>query len=112
MLLLDELTDFITGITTHIQVQSSPSGATEAKTDALVALGDASFEIAGAVSSFAVKSDNLTLAGRVSFSRSAVTAGSGNAIVVRSQDIIDAATENLASLADHGVTQAKVNALK
>ena len=54
----------------------------------------------------------LPWAGRVRFSRSAVTEASANAVVARSQDIIDAATEHLASLASHGVTQAKLTALK
>ena len=108
----EELTDLITGISTNVKVQSAPSGATEAKQEARIELGDAAFEIAGGVLSFAEKSGNLTLIGRVNVSRSAVTAGGGNAIVARCQDIIDAATENLASLGDHGVTAAKVNALK
>ena len=55
---------------------------------------------------------DLTLAGQVRFSRSGVAAGSSNAIVARSQDVIDVATENLASLANHGVTQAKINTAK
>ena len=109
---LEEAFEELTGINTNVKVQSSPSGATEAKREARAELGDAAFEIAGAVLSFAEKSGNLTLIGRVNFSRSAVTAGSGNAVVARCQDIIDAATENLASLGDHGVTAAKVNALK
>jgi hypothetical protein len=108
----EELTDLITGITTNVKVQSSPSGAAEAKQAALVELGDAAFEIAGGVLSFAEKGGNLTLVGRMNFSRTAVTAGSGNAVVARTQDIIDAATENLASLGDYVVTAAKVNALK
>ena len=80
----EELTGLITGLNTNVKVQSSPSGTTEAKREALAELGDAAFEIAGG----------------------------GNAIVARCQDIIDAATEHLASLGDHGVTAAKVNALK
>ena len=102
----EELTDLITGISTNVKVQSAPSGATEAKQEARIELGDAAFEIAGGVLSFAEKSGNLTLIGRVNVSRSAVTAGGGNAIVARCHDIIDAATENLASLGDHGVTAA------
>ncbi len=46
------------------------------------------------------------------FSCSGVVAGSSNAIVARCQDVIDAATEHLASLAEHGVTQAKLTAAK
>ena len=61
---------------------------------------------------FADKSGDLTLAARVRFSRSAVSAGSSNAVVARVQDIIDAATENLDSLGDRGVTNEKLKALK
>ena len=108
----DALTELIMDINTQAQVQSSASGATEAKASALVSLGDAVYEIAGGVLSFAEASGNFTLAGRVRFSRSGVTDGSSNAIVARCQDIIDAATANLASLANHGVTQAKLNTAK
>ena len=106
------MTEIITSINTNVEVQSSPSGATDAKRAVLVELGDAAFEIAGGVLSFAEKSGNRTLAGRVKLSRGAVSAGSGNAISARSQGIIGAATEYLSSLADHGITAAKLDALK
>jgi len=108
----DALAEFITNINTQAQVQSSASGAAEAKSSALESLGDVVYEIAGGVLSFAEAGGNFTLAGRVRFSRSGVTGGSSNAIVARCQDIIDAATANLASLAEHGVTQAKLTAAK
>jgi hypothetical protein len=108
----EELTDIIMGISTNVQVQSSPSGATDAKHAALVELGDAAFEVAGGVLSFAEKSGNRTLAGRVRFAHSAITGGKGNLVVARGQGIVDAAAENLPSLGDHGVTQAKLTALK
>jgi hypothetical protein len=107
-----ELTDTITAININVKVQSTPSGAAKAKKDSLTAVGDLAYEIAGGVHSFAEKSADAVLAARVGFSRSAVTAGAANDIVARIQWIIDAATENLESLADHGVTQAKVNSLK
>jgi hypothetical protein len=87
-------------------------GAADAKADALVQLGDLAYEVAGGVLSFAEKSGDLTLAGRVRFARSAITAGKGNLVVARCQGIVDAAAENLGSLGDHGVTQAKLTALK
>ncbi len=108
----DELAESITGISTQVQVQSSATGAAEAKSQALEVLGDVVYEIAGGVLSFAETGGDFTLAGRVRFSRSGVVAGSSNAIVARSQDVIDAATENLASLATHGVTQAKLTSAK
>lgn len=110
----DELADLVTAINTNVKVQTSPSGAAEAKQQALAAAGDLAFEIAGAVLSFAETSSppDLTLAARVRWSRSAITSGSGNAIVARIQDVIDVATENLEPLGKHGVTQAKLNTLK
>ncbi len=109
---LESLTDFITDINLNVKIQSSPSGTAEAKASALTALGDAAFGVAGAVLSFAEKTGDLTLAGRVKYSRSEVTAGSSNAVVARCQHIIDAATENVSSLGDYGVTAAKLTALK
>lgn len=108
----EELTDFIMAVNANAKVQSSPSGAAEAKKDALIAVGDLAFEVAGGVLSFAEKSEDPALAAKVSYSRSAVTGGSANAVSNRIQGIIDVAAENVASLADHGVTQAKLNSLK
>lgn len=108
----EELTDLILAVNANAQVQSSPSGAAGAKKGALTAVGDLAFEVAGGVLSFAEKSEDPALAAKVSFSRSGVTAGSANAISNRIQGIIDVAVEHVASLADHGVTQAKINSLK
>jgi len=107
-----ELTDFIVGINTNLQVQMAPSGAARAKRDAKLALGDAAFEIAGGVLALADATNDATLAARVKFSRTKVTSGSGNAVVARCQDILDAVTDNLKSLGGQGVTQAKLTALK
>lgn len=108
----DELAEFITNINANVQVQTSLSGAAEAKAEALTSLGDLTYEVAGGVLSFADAEGDLALAGRVRLSRTAVTDGSANAVVARCQDVIDAATEHLASLANHGVTQAKLTTLK
>jgi hypothetical protein len=95
-----------------LELQSAPSGAAEAKQDALNTLGDLAYEVAGAVLSFAQKSGDLSLAARVRFSRSAICAGSGNALTARIQGVIDAATETLESLGKYGVTQSKLNTFK
>ena len=108
----EELTNLIVGINTNLKVQLAPSGAAKAKSDALTDLGDCAFEIAGGVLAFADVTRNANLAARVQFSRSAVTSGSANAVVARCQDIVDAAVENLKSLGGHGVTPAKLTALK
>jgi hypothetical protein len=109
---IDAFMDFIEEINLNVKIQASPSGAAEVKRDALKALGDLAYEAAGAVLALADKSADPALAARVRFSRSAVTAGSGNAVVARVQDIIDATTENLDSLGDRGVTTEKLKALK
>lgn len=109
---IDAFMDFIEEISLNVKIQASPSGAAEAKRDALKALGDLAYEAAGAVLALADKSSDPALAARVRFSRSAVTAGSSNAVVARVQDIIDATTENLDSLGDRGVTTEKLKALK
>ena len=109
---LNDLVNLILTIHLNVKIQASPSGAAQAKKDALLALGDAVFEVAGAVLSFAEKAGNATLAARVNYSRSAITAGDTHAVVARGQDIIDAATENLASLSEHGVTAEKLDAFK
>ncbi|MCI0541659.1 MAG: hypothetical protein L0Z50_41195 [Verrucomicrobiales bacterium] len=108
----EELTELITSLNTNLKIQSSPSGAAQAKQEVLAEAGDLAYEIAGGVLSFAEKSGDLALAARVRFSRSGVIAGSGNAISARLQLIIDVATETVESLADHGVTPAKISALK
>ena len=94
------------------QTQASLSGAANEKAGALEALADAAFTIAGAVRSYAVDSDDQTLAGRVDFSRTDITRGRDNAVVARCKDIHAAATENLAALADFGVTADKLAKLK
>jgi hypothetical protein len=55
------LAELITSIHTNVQVQSSTASETDAKQAAFVELGDAAFEVAGGVLSFAEKSGNRTL---------------------------------------------------
>jgi len=105
---IDELGEVVIEINLNVKIQGSPSGAAEAKRDALKELGDLAYEVAGGVYAQADKGKDFNLAARVKFSRSGVTAGSANALVARCQDIIDAATEDLESLGDHGVTVEKL----
>jgi len=109
---IDELGEVVIEINLNVKIQGSPSGAAEAKRDALKELGDLAYEVAGGVYAQADKGKDFNLAARVKFSRSGVTAGSANALVARCQDIIDAATEDLESLGDHGVTVEKLKVLK
>ena len=109
---IDALADLILEINLNVKIQAEPSGAAQAKRDALLELGDAAFEVAGAVYSFASQSRDADLAAKVNFSRTAVTAGKENIVVARCQTVLDCATTNLDSLDDHGLTQAKLTALK
>ena len=109
---IDELAELITEINLNVKIKGSPSGAAEAKQAALKELGDLAYEVAGGVFALADKGQDFVLAARVKFSRSSVTAGSANAVVARCQDIVDAVTENLDALSDHGVTAEKLKALK
>lgn len=109
---IDALIDLILEINLNVKIQTEPSGAAKAKREALVELGDAAFEVAGAVFAFASKGREADLAAKVDFARTAVTAGSENAIVARCQTILECATAHLDSLDEHGLTQAKVTALK
>ena len=72
---IDALADLILEINLNVKIQAEPSGAAQAKRDALLELGDAAFEVAGAVYAFASQSRDADLAAKVNFSRTAVTAG-------------------------------------
>lgn len=91
--------------------QQARSGVSLEKAAALQALGDAGFEIASAVHACAVASGNTELAGKVDYSRTELARGADKTIINRAQEIEEAAKAVLASLADYGVTQAKLNAL-
>ncbi len=45
----DELAELVTEINLNVKIQGSPSGAAEAKSDALQELGDLAYEVAGGV---------------------------------------------------------------
>jgi len=109
---VDLLADLILEINLNVKIQTEPSGAAQAKREALAELGDSAFEVAGSVFALASQTRDADLAAKVNFSRTAVTAGKENVIVARCQTILDCATANVESLDEHGVTQAKLNALK
>ena len=77
---------------------------------ALKALGDAAFEIASAVHASAVAGGNTELAAKLDYARTELTRDADKTILNRAEEIHEAATTVLASLADYGVTQAKLNA--
>lgn len=109
------VTDFqaiIPEINSTLQIQSSQSGVTAEKALALEQMGNAAFEIAGAVASFGLDTEDVALEKRVDFSRSAITDGRENDVLARCNDILAAAQANVDSLADYGITQAKLTAFK
>jgi hypothetical protein len=107
-----EFTALIAEIQVLAQAQASREGATNEKGYALAALGDAAFEMAAAVHAYTVVTQNFALEGRVDFSRSTIVYGREASVLARVRDIHAAAAEQLANLADYGVTQAKLTALK
>lgn len=109
---VEELEEHIATLQSLAQAQSSQNGAAAEKAQAFQVLVDAAFETAAATRACAVASSNRELARRVDFSRSDVGKGRDTEVVARCQDILAAATENLASLADYGITQAKLTNLK
>jgi hypothetical protein len=108
----EELDEHISSIQSLAQTQTSQNGAAAEKAQTFQALVGAAYEVAAATRACAVASSNQELARRVDFSRSNVGRGRDTAVVARCQDILAAATENVGSLGDYGVNQAKLNGLK
>jgi hypothetical protein len=100
------------GLAQELQAQASREGASNEKAYALAAVSDAAFEISAAVHAYAVTTQDYALEGRVDFSRSTIRYGREASVLARVRDIHAAATAELANLADYGVTQAKLTALK
>lgn len=106
-----EFTAIIPNIHTLAQTQASREGFANEKAYALEALGDAAFEVAAAVHAYAVTTQEFALEGRVDFSRTSIVMGREASILARARDIHAVATEELANLADYGVTTARLTDL-
>jgi hypothetical protein len=106
-----ELGELLDEIEAQSRKQEALSGVTQEKAAALQALGDAAFEVAGAVHACAVASGNVELAGKVKFSRAEFSRGADKTIINRTEAIHEIATAVVESLDDYGVTQAKLDAL-
>src|SRR5688572_26539293 len=76
-----ELDEIIPQITGTVQTQTRAFGSTREKEAALVSLGDAAQEVAGAVFSCAAENADHELMGRVNFSRSDIVKGRASAVV-------------------------------
>ena len=109
---VDEFKGVIPQINDLAQAQASRSGFSNEKSYAFEAMGNAAYEVAGAVLAYADKELDHELAGHVDFSRSAITDGRESAVVARCRDILAASTAKVDALADYGINQAKLTALK
>jgi hypothetical protein len=107
-----EFTATIPQIHTLAQTQASREGVANEKAYALDALGDAAFEVGAAIHAYAVVTQEFALEGRVDFSRSSIVMGRATSVLARTRDIHAAATEQLANLADYGVTTAMLTDLQ
>ena len=87
-------------------------GVTEDKRQLRVEMCDLAYPVCAALKAFAVETKNRELEGRVGFSRSDLLIGRDTMGADRCREILAAATENVAKLADYGVTPAKLAALQ
>src|ERR1044071_659108 len=86
-----DLDHLILDAETYAKIQLSPTGVAKAKAQARLELADMAYEVAGCLLALSHKSGDLNLAGSVSYSRTAINAGSTNAVIVRSQAILELA---------------------
>ena len=108
---IEELGDLLGNIDVQSKKQADSSGVSLAKKNALLALGDAAYDVTCAVRAYASDNGNDTLAGQVKFSRSQLVRGADKKVIDLAELIRDAADEHVDQLANYGVTQVKVTAL-
>jgi hypothetical protein len=108
----EELDELIANIRSENQTQTIQKGAAAEKAQAFMLLVDAAYEAAAATRARAVASSNKELGKRVDYSRSDVGKGRNTSVVARCQDILSAATQNVSSLGNYGMNQAKLSALQ
>ena len=109
---VDALGAVVPQITGAAQTQLSMPDAAGEKLAARGVLGGAAHEIAAAVFSWAEENEDVQLMGRVNFSVTDILKGRDSKVIARCRDIHAAASENVDSLEDAGVTPAKLTALK
>lgn len=106
-----ELGALVAEIEAQAATQTQPSGDADAKKEARLALAAYSVAIAGAVHAYATKNDLPDLAARTDYSETDLAKGRPADVISRNNDVLAAATENLAQLGDHGVTEEKLTKL-
>jgi len=107
-----EFREVIPEINGLAQVQSNGVGAVPEKKAAFALMVEDAVQIAAATHAYAVKEGDYELAARVNHSHSDVVEGREAEVVNRCRDIHAAANENVAGLADYGVTATKLTRLK
>jgi len=107
-----ELDEQIGSIQTLLQKQMDKKGGTADKAYTLNALADAAFEVAAAVRAFAVTTSDRDLAVKMDYSRTDIVAGRDSQVLSRCQSIHAIVTDSVTSLADYGITPAKLTAFK
>src|SRR5258705_11245779 len=95
------------GIATQLGITSKQSGAVSSKDSLLAALGPAAHEVAAGIHAFAKETGDNELAAEVDFSVTDITAGRPAAVIARCTNIVAGGAENLDSLWDYDITQAK-----
>ena len=69
----EELAETVLELNLNVKVQSVPTGAAQAKKEAGIAVGDAAFEVAGGVYSFATKSGARSKSTRLNSSHGGIS---------------------------------------
>jgi hypothetical protein len=102
----------VTAIRDEAGSQGTPtSGITEAKAQVRNDLEDQTLEIGDQVAALAAKNKDPKLAAEVHVTRSSLDQMEDSNLVETAKRVRDAANNNIAALADYGVTAAKVTAL-
>lgn len=91
---------------------SNTKGITQAKAEMLRQMKNSAFAVGGAVEAYASATGNLALKARVHIVDSKFTRARDDVRDDIAQDIHDAANENVAALADYGVTAATLSAFQ
>jgi hypothetical protein len=108
----DELEALLGQFDAQARRQHALSGASLEKAIALQTLGDLAHEIANAVRACAVASGNPDLLGQVGYGRADWSRGADKVIIGRAQNLHATAFSVLDSLAEYGVTAAKLATLQ
>ena len=107
-----ELDENISSIGALAQTQSQKNGASADKAQTFDELVAAAFEVAAATKAFATATADKELAAKVDYSRSEVGSGRDSLVLARCRSIYAEANAVVSSLADYGVTPAKLTAFK